>query len=141
MNWTFFVLMHFLYLQEEYMNLDTLEGRLHVLIKRLPQSNHNQQYPQLVNGSSPSISTMIPTPGMPQNGNSNLMVPSSSVDTAMIASTNSNTGSMLPTAGATFVGIHGGSFNSSDGNITYLRMGCVTIGLDFNFLKLKCIFK
>lgn len=104
--------------KEEYMNLDTLEGRLHVLIKRLPQSNHNQQYPQLVNGSSPSISTMIPTPGMPQNGNSNLMVPSSSVDTAMIASTNSNTGSMLPTAGATFVGIHGGSFNSSDGPLS-----------------------
>ncbi|KAF5940587.1 hypothetical protein HYC85_021754 [Camellia sinensis] len=32
--------------KEEYLNLETLENRLHVLIKRLPMSTHNQQYPQ-----------------------------------------------------------------------------------------------
>ncbi|KAI7985393.1 Histone acetyltransferase HAC1 [Camellia lanceoleosa] len=107
--------------KEEYVNLETLENRLHVLIKRLPMSTHNQQYPHLVNAPSP-IGTMIPTPGMPHSGNSSMMV-ASAVDTSMIAtgggnsmpSVAVNTGSLLPTANGSSVGIHGGSFNSSDG--------------------------
>ena len=91
------------------------------MIKRLPMSNHNQQYPQLVNSSSP-IGTMIPTPGIPHSGNASIMV-TSSADTSMIAagggksmaSGTVNTGSMLPTANGPSVGLHGGSFNSSDG--------------------------
>ena len=93
------------YLQEDYANLDTLESRLHGLIKDLPLSSHNQQFPQAVNSSS-TISTMIPTPGMSHSGTSNLMV-TSSVDTSMISA---------PPGSGSSVGIHSGSFNSSDGN-------------------------
>ncbi|KAL6283982.1 hypothetical protein ACE6H2_014911 [Prunus campanulata] len=56
--------------KDDYMNMETLESRLHNLIKR-PQ-NQRQQYRQLVISSSP-IGTMIPTPGMSHNGNSNMM--------------------------------------------------------------------
>ena len=48
------------------MNLDTLESRLHQLIKR-SHMNPRTQYPQLVNSSSP-VGTMIPTPGMSHSG-------------------------------------------------------------------------
>ncbi|XP_057503767.1 histone acetyltransferase HAC1-like [Actinidia eriantha] len=110
--------------KEEYVNLETLENRLHVLIKRLPMSNHNQQYPQLVNSSSP-IGTMIPTPGIPHSGNASIMV-TSSADTSMIAAGGGksmapgtvNTGSILPTANGPSVGLHGGSLNSSDGTMS-----------------------
>ncbi|GMP35258.1 hypothetical protein CsSME_00007775 [Camellia sinensis var. sinensis] len=110
--------------KEEYLSLETLENRLHVLIKRLPTSNHNQQYPQLANSSSP-IATMIPTPGMTHIGNSSMMV-TSSVDASMIAASGGNniapatgnTGSLLPTANGPAVGMHGGPFNSSDGSMS-----------------------
>lgn len=109
--------------KEDYANLDTLESRLHGLIKGLPLSSHNQQFPQGVNSSS-AISTMIPTPGMSHSGSSNLMV-TSSVDTSMIAAsacnsiapTTVNTGSLLPAGGGSSVGIHSSSFNSSDGSL------------------------
>ncbi len=100
------------------MNLDTLESRLHNLIRRTHMNPRAQQYPQLVNSSSP-VGTMIPTPGMSHSGNSTMIV-SSSVDASMIAASGSNsitpttvnTGSLLPSGG-----IHGGSFNRSDGNM------------------------
>ncbi|KAK6911223.1 Zinc finger, PHD-finger, partial [Dillenia turbinata] len=104
---------------KSYMNLDTLEVRLHEFIKQLSSSNQNQQYPPLVNSSS-SIGTMIPTPGMTHGGNSNLMG-SSSLDTSMIPSSMAPTavssGSMLPTANGPSVSIHSGSFNS-DGSLS-----------------------
>ncbi|KAL6272461.1 hypothetical protein ACE6H2_023153 [Prunus campanulata] len=89
--------------KDDYMNMETLESRLHNLIKR-PQ-NQRQQYQQLVISSSP-FGTMIPTPSMSHNGNSNMMV-TSSVDASMntrrgstsIAPTTVNTGNLLP-AGA-----------------------------------------
>ena len=96
------------------MNLDTLESRLHQLIKR-SHMNPRAQYPQLVNSSSP-VGTMIPTPGMSHSGNSTMIV-ASSVDASMIgasAPTTVNPGSLLPSGG-----IHGGSFNRSDGNCNY----------------------
>ncbi|KAG6725851.1 hypothetical protein I3842_02G051400 [Carya illinoinensis] len=104
--------------KEDYMNIDTLESRLHNLIKRPHLSNQNQQYPQLVNSSS-AIGTMIPTPGMPHSGNSTMVV-ASSVDTSMISSsgcnsitpTTVNTGSLLPPGAG---GIRGNSFNRADG--------------------------
>ncbi|KAE8076126.1 hypothetical protein FH972_014793 [Carpinus fangiana] len=84
-------------------------------------NSQSQQYPQLVNSSSP-IGTMIPTPGMSHGGNSTMHV-ASSVDTSMIsaggpngiAPTSINTGSLLPSSAA---GIHGGSFNRSDGPLS-----------------------
>ena len=108
--------------KEDYANLDTLESRLHDLIKGLPLISHNQQFPQAVNSSS-AMSTMIQTPGMSDIGSSNLMV-TSSVDTSMIAAsacntitpTTVNTGSLLPAGGGSSAGIHSSSFNSSDGN-------------------------
>ncbi|KAL7195832.1 hypothetical protein ACSBR1_035964 [Camellia fascicularis] len=103
---------------EEYVNLETLENRLRVVIESLPMRTHNQKYPHLVNAPSP-IGTMIPTPGMPHSGNSSMMV-ATAVDTPMIAtgggnsmpSVAVNTGSLLPTANGSSVGIHGGPFNS-----------------------------
>ncbi|MFS7962718.1 putative histone acetyltransferase chromatin regulator PHD family [Helianthus anomalus] len=53
--------------KEDYLNLDTLESRLHALIKRPPQ---NQRYQQQ-NSANVAMGRMIPTPG------SNLMAPSS----------------------------------------------------------------
>lgn len=106
------------------MSLETLETRLHVLIKRPPISNRNQQHPQLINSSSP-IATMIPTPRMTHSGN--LMV-TSTVDASMVASSGgtgiapatSVTESLLPTTNGISVGMPSGSFNSSDGNWTFL---------------------
>ncbi|XP_059642973.1 histone acetyltransferase HAC1-like [Cornus florida] len=107
--------------KEEYMNMETLENRLHLLIKRPLLGSQNQHFPQPVNSSS-SVGTMIPTPGMPYSGNSNLMV-TSSVDTSIIAassiaSTTVNTGSLMQTANGPSVGLHGGSFSSSDGSLS-----------------------
>ena len=98
--------------KEDYANLDTLESRLHGSIKSLPLSSHNQQFPQVVNSSS-AMSTMIPTPGM-----SNLMV-TSSADTSMIAASacNSIAPTTVNTGSGSSVGIHSGSFNSSDGSL------------------------
>ncbi|KAL9370349.1 hypothetical protein Peur_041548 [Populus x canadensis] len=104
--------------KEDYLNLNTLESRLSSLIKRSSTNSHNQQHPQLVNSSS-SIGTMIPTPGMSNSGNSNMMT--SSVDTMMITSSGCdtiappavNTGSLLPSSG-----MHGSSFSRSDGNLS-----------------------
>ncbi|KAG6577832.1 Histone acetyltransferase HAC1, partial [Cucurbita argyrosperma subsp. sororia] len=55
--------------KDDYMNLDTLESRLHNLLKRSSLNNQNQQYQQVVSSSS-AISQMIPTPGsiMPTGG-------------------------------------------------------------------------
>lgn len=109
------------------MNLETLENRLRVLIRRLPMNNNNQQSPPQHVNSSSGIGAMIPTPGMPQSGNSGLMV-TSSVDNSMIASNASNsiasstvnTGSFLSTASTISGGMHTGSFNSSDGTQTFI---------------------
>lgn len=86
--------------KEEYMNLETLETRLHILIKRLPLSNQNQQYQQQANTSVP-MGTMIPNPGMPQSGNSNIMVPSS-MDTSFVGAGGGN--SMMSSAVNTYAG-------------------------------------
>ncbi|XP_058180697.1 histone acetyltransferase HAC1-like isoform X1 [Rhododendron vialii] len=110
--------------KDEYLNLETLENRLHVLIKCLPMINHNQPYPQLLNSSSP-IGTMIPTPGIPHGGTSSRLV-ASSVDTSMISTGGDqsmvpatlNTGSFVATSNGSSVGMHGGSFCSSDGSMS-----------------------
>ncbi|KAI3761107.1 hypothetical protein L1987_51515 [Smallanthus sonchifolius] len=90
--------------KEEYMNSETLENRLHVLIKRLP-------YQQQGNTSVP-MGTMIPNPGMPQSGNSSMMVPSS-MDTMVPPAV--NTGNFLPNSTRIPSGMHNGSLSSSDG--------------------------
>ncbi|KAF7147333.1 hypothetical protein RHSIM_Rhsim03G0000100 [Rhododendron simsii] len=106
----------------DYMNLETLETRLHALIKRLPMSNRNQHHPQLVN--APPIATMIPTPRMTHSGNSI----TSAVDASMVASSGGNgiappgtsvTEGLLPTTtNGLSVGMASGSFNSSDGSMS-----------------------
>ncbi|KAI3758727.1 hypothetical protein L6452_06298 [Arctium lappa] len=110
--------------KEEYMNLETLENRLHVLIKRLPLNNHNQQYQQQGN-SSVAMGTMIPNPGMPQSGNSSIMIPSSMDNSFVVAgggngmvSSAVNTGSFLPNTTRILSGMHNGSLGSSDGGLT-----------------------
>ncbi|XP_047312917.1 histone acetyltransferase HAC1-like [Impatiens glandulifera] len=70
------------------MNLETLETRLHILIRRPSQNNHNQQYSQVVNSSS-SVGTMIPTPVMPQSSNPSMMA-TSSMDSSVIVTNGGN---------------------------------------------------
>ncbi|GKV26855.1 hypothetical protein SLEP1_g36076 [Rubroshorea leprosula] len=97
--------------KEDYMNLNTLDQRLQAVVLRL------QHHRQNVN-SSPSVGTMIPTPGISHSTNKGLMV-SSSMDTSMTAAnasmppTTVNTGSLLPTGG-----MNGGSFSRSEGNLS-----------------------
>ncbi|XP_024973121.1 histone acetyltransferase HAC1-like isoform X2 [Cynara cardunculus var. scolymus] len=108
--------------KEEYMNLETLETRLHVLIKRLPLNNHNQQYQQQGN-TSVGMGTMIPTPGVSQSGSSSLTAPSS-VDHSFPANSGSNmvsavnTGNFIPNTTGLSGGMHSGSFSSADGGLT-----------------------
>ncbi|CAN1299120.1 Histone acetyltransferase HAC1 [Linum perenne] len=73
--------------QMDYMNLGTLETRLSNLLKRTSMNSQNQRHAQLVNSSS-SAGTMIPTPGMSQSVNSNLIT--SSADRTMISSSMSD---------------------------------------------------
>ncbi|KAL7086653.1 hypothetical protein ACP275_13G014500 [Erythranthe tilingii] len=98
--------------KEEYLNLETLESRLSILIKPLTMSNHNQQFSHA--NSSASIGTMIPTPGFQQTGTSSF-VGTSSMDSSPVAinssnATNLGSGSLLPS--------RNGSFSSSDGALT-----------------------
>ncbi|KAI3512982.1 hypothetical protein L1887_20305 [Cichorium endivia] len=89
--------------KEEYMNLDTLETRLHILIKRLPLNNHNQQHQQHGNSNSNSyvaMGTMIPTPGVSQTGSSTLPV-----QTSMDHSYTNGGNTMIPA-------VNSGSFSS-----------------------------
>lgn len=55
------------------MNLETLANRLQALLKR--GGSQNQRYQQQGNANVP-MGTMIPTPGIPQSGNSNNMMSS-----------------------------------------------------------------
>ncbi|KAL3738365.1 hypothetical protein ACJRO7_019833 [Eucalyptus globulus] len=56
--------------KDEYMNLGTLESRLHSLINHPPPNNQN-----LVNPNAMTL--MIPTPGLSHNGSSTMMATSS----------------------------------------------------------------
>ncbi|XP_047250218.1 histone acetyltransferase HAC1 isoform X2 [Capsicum annuum] len=92
--------------KEEYMNLTTLENRLHGLIKGLRMNNQNQRFSRV--NSSGAIGTMIPTPGMAQSANAAL-IGTSSVDSPMaagstIASSTVNAGSFLPMANVSSTG-------------------------------------
>ncbi|XP_042009442.1 histone acetyltransferase HAC1-like [Salvia splendens] len=95
---------------EEYLNLETLERRLHILIKRFPTSNNNQQM-QHANSSTP-VGTMIPTPGFQQNSS---FVGTSSVDNSFVNHSSSNTitsstmnsGSFFPTRNGSPGSAHG----------------------------------
>ena len=106
------------------MNQATLESRLHVLIKRLPMSNHNQQFSHA--NSSPSIGTMIPTPGLQQSGSSNINE-TQSVDSSLMVNNSSNTigpnsansGNYLMHGNGSSSHVHGGAFGSSDGTFVF----------------------
>lgn len=99
------------------MNLDTLENRLHALLKRLPQHHQAPQHPQFVGNSAP-VGTMIPTPGMQQNSNSNMMV-SSAMDPSVISSGGASmpsTGRLMSTPNASFSSMRGGALHAAEGN-------------------------
>ncbi|KAC9722388.1 hypothetical protein E3N88_45341 [Mikania micrantha] len=83
---------------EEYLNLDTLDNRLQALIKRTSMGNQNQRYQQQSNASV-SMSTMIPTPGMPQSGNSNSMLSSAVMSSFTLAGGQRIGSQMMPTPG------------------------------------------
>lgn len=89
------------------MNLDTLESRLHVFIKR----PHFSSNPQRSQSTSAPVATMIPTPGMSQHGNSNLI--SSAVDSSAVSAGSS--AYLLPTENGSSTGMHGVSTRTSDG--------------------------
>nr|DAD46362.1 TPA_asm: hypothetical protein HUJ06_004592 [Nelumbo nucifera] len=105
--------------KEEYMNLDTLELRLHSLIKRAPANKHNQQM-----SSSPSIGMMIPTPGMPQSGNSNPTV-TSSINISVVAGSacgtitpnTVNSSSLLPSTNGSSGGSLPNGYQQSSANV------------------------
>lgn len=96
--------------KEEYLNMSTLEFRLHSLIKRPSLNNRNPVNPN-------SMPTMIPTPGLSHNGSST-MTATSSVDAQMsnmvgsssMQPTNSNTGNLM-SSGV----MQSSSFNRTDG--------------------------
>ncbi|XP_010063702.1 histone acetyltransferase HAC1 isoform X2 [Eucalyptus grandis] len=96
--------------KEEYLNMSTLEFRLHSLIKRPSLNNRNPVNPN-------SMPTMIPTPGLSHNGSSTMMA-TSSVDAQMsnmvgsssMQPTNSNTGNLM-SSGV----MQSSSFNRTDG--------------------------
>ncbi|KAK3429293.1 hypothetical protein EUGRSUZ_E00712 [Eucalyptus grandis] len=81
--------------KDEYMNLGTLESRLHSLIKRPPPNNQNPVNPN-------AMTVMIPTLGLSHNGSSTMMA-TSSVDAPMsymagnssMQPTNANTVSLM----------------------------------------------
>ncbi|CAI9783593.1 unnamed protein product [Fraxinus pennsylvanica] len=106
--------------KEEYLNLATLERRLQFVIKGPSTTNHNQQFSQVNTPSS--MGTMIPTPGLPQTGNSSL-IRISSVDSSVVGNSSSktiaystvNSGNLLPTGNGPFGSVSGGSFSSSNG--------------------------
>ncbi|ERN03959.1 histone acetyltransferase HAC1 [Amborella trichopoda] len=107
--------------KDEYVDLDTLERRIQVILEK--HSNRNQQLVHPVTSSS-SFGTMIPTPGLSQNSNTSPALPSS-MDNQGMANMGSNSmvpntvgmGNMLPmTNGPVGIG-HGTSFNVSDGPV------------------------
>ena len=103
------------------MNLNTLESRLHFLVKRTPHSNHAAQHSQFVNTSTP-VGAMIPTPGIQHNGNPNLTT-SSAGDASMISanacgsisSATTNMGNLMPNVTGSFSNMSGGSFHVAEG--------------------------
>ena len=98
------------------MNLDTLESRLHALLKRLPQHHQAPQHSQFVGNSTP-VGTMIPTPGMQQNSHSSMMV-SSAMDPPAISGGASmpSTGRLMSTPNGSFSSMHGGALHAAEGN-------------------------
>ncbi|GAA0145533.1 hypothetical protein LIER_42868 [Lithospermum erythrorhizon] len=66
---------------DEYMNLATLESRIHGILRPSSLGSHNLHHSHV--NSSSLIGKMIPTPGMPQNGSSAM---TTSVDNSMVVS-------------------------------------------------------
>lgn len=109
-------LIHYFVLQEEYLNLATLESRLLVLIKCMPFSNQNQQFQHA--NPAPSMGTMIPTPGLQNPGNLSI-VGTSSVDGSLasnnISSSTLYSGNFVPTGNGSSGNMNAGSFSTSEG--------------------------
>ncbi|KAG9450176.1 hypothetical protein H6P81_010141 [Aristolochia fimbriata] len=100
--------------KEEYMNMESLELRLHTLVKRLYPHNQHQQLSHHMSSSS-SIGTMIPTPGMALGGNSLSTIASAGMTSSSMVTPNAINSVLSSTNGS--VGLHGGSFSASDGSL------------------------
>lgn len=91
------------------MNTGTLESRLASLIRR---SKHGSRHPP----SSSAMGTMIPTPGMPHNENSNSIVTSALAVTAnatnSVQTTSVTSSTLLPNGG-----LPNRNLNRADGNV------------------------
>lgn len=114
---------------------------MHFLTKRLPTSNHNQQFSHA--NSSASIGTMIPTPGLQQMGNCSL-IGTQSMESSLVVNNSSNTitpignsGNFLPSGHGSSGNVHGGSFSSSDGTFGFL---IYVMDFDSSFPSVLTIF-
>ncbi|XP_073286278.1 histone acetyltransferase HAC1-like isoform X1 [Primulina huaijiensis] len=110
--------------KDEYLNMATLENRLHALIKRPPMRDDNQQFSHV--SSSFPIGMMIPTPGLSRTNNSTLT--STSVDSSVVSSNGTNTmvsptfnnGSFFPAGNVPSGSAPCGSLNTYDGSLAGL---------------------
>lgn len=109
------------YDQEEYLNLasEPVEIRLFSIIKNV--LNHNRPLSHHITSSS-TVSTMIPTPGVPNNGSAHAMIPVqpenptiATSNTAIASQTAANTGNLLINANGPTDAGNSASFNASDG--------------------------
>ncbi|KAL9228432.1 hypothetical protein vseg_004015 [Gypsophila vaccaria] len=87
--------------KEEYLNMNTLEMRLQALVKRPAPTNHPPQHSQFINTPTP-VGTMIPTPGLQQNGNSSAIT--STATGGSTSSSTPNAGGSMPTVNGSFCG-------------------------------------
>ncbi|XP_074287927.1 histone acetyltransferase HAC1-like isoform X2 [Silene latifolia] len=108
--------------KEEYMNMNTLESRLTAFVRR-PTTNHVLQHSQFINTPTP-VGTMIPTPGLQNNGSSSVVV-STALDPSMMTantgttpSSTPSTGSYMPTVNGSFSNMNGGSFRTAEGSLS-----------------------
>ncbi|PIA36961.1 hypothetical protein AQUCO_03100008v1 [Aquilegia coerulea] len=112
--------------KEEYINMSTLEHRLHNALRVMSSAPQTQQSPHSVTSFS-SVGTMMPTPGIAHRGKFTSSI-SSSVDNSMISGPISgfsaaaaepvNTRSLLPTSNGPTAGINGASLSASDASIS-----------------------
>ncbi|XP_065034087.1 probable histone acetyltransferase HAC-like 1 isoform X1 [Musa acuminata AAA Group] len=110
--------------REEYLNLasEPVELRLFSIIKNV--LNHNRPLSHHITSSS-TVSTMIPTPGVPNNGSAHAMIPVqpenptiATSNTAIASQTAANTGNLLINANGPTDAGNSASFNASDGTVS-----------------------
>ncbi|KAH9321216.1 hypothetical protein KI387_015855, partial [Taxus chinensis] len=108
--------------KDEYMDLNTLERRLHIMVKRFHPSNSRNQ--NLGHHNPSSVGTMIPTPGLQQIVNVSSMIPTPGTDismvngpgTANVVPSTISMGNMMPNSNDSASIMHGNSLMGTDGS-------------------------